>query len=326
MVTLSDIQAARQRIRHYVRHTPVITTANSLTAAPEKLHLKLENLQVAGSFKSRGAFNTLLQLDDAAKARGVVAASGGNHGVALAYAAKQLGISATIFLPESVLEDRVNRIGVWGAQVIQAGSAWDDAHTAGLAYAAEHGMTYVHPFDAKATIAGQGTVGLELLEDVPEMDIVLVAIGGGGLMAGVGLAIKSLKPDVRVIGIEPVGAASMKAAVSTGHVVTLPQVRTIADTLSPRAVSDLTLSLTRQHADELVLVEDIAMVDAMRWLWRESNQLVEPAGAAVIAALQTGAVDISGFKHPVALICGGNAAAGCVFENYESAALNAPAR
>ncbi len=326
MITLSDIQSARQRIHGYVRHTPVITARNTLTHAPETLHLKLENLQVAGSFKTRGVFNTLLQLSDAAKARGVVAASGGNHGVALAYAASRLGIPAAVFLPTSVSDDRVKRAEVWGAQVIQVGSAWDDAHAAAVAYANERNLAYVHPFDAVATIAGQGTVGLELLEDVPEMDIVLIAIGGGGLIAGMGLAIKSLKPDVRIIGIEPVGAASMKAAVDAGQVTTLPQVRTIADTLSPRAVSDLTLSLTREYVDEIVLVEDTAMIEGMRWLWRESNQLVEPAGAAVIAALQTGAVDIAGFKHPVALICGGNASAGCVFSEYETAARNAPAR
>jgi threonine dehydratase len=166
-------------------------------------------------------------------------------------------------------------------------------------------------------VAGQGTLGLELLEDQPALDCVLVAIGGGGLISGVASAIKQARPGVRIIGVEPTGAPSMLHSVEAGRVVTLPRVQTIADTLLPRAVSERTLALTRRYVDEIVLVEDEQMTAAMRWLWTECNQLVEPAGAAVIAALLGGLADIGSATHPVAVICGGNAAAGSVFAAYE---------
>ena len=177
-------------------------------------------------------------------------------------------------------------------------------------------MVYVHPFDADATIAGQGTLGLELLDDVAELDCVLISIGGGGLIGGMAAAIKQVKPNVRIIGVEPTGAPSMKHSVELGHVEPLPEVRTIADTLAPRGVSDRTLALAQRYVDQIVLVEDAAMIEAQRWLWLHYNQLVEPAGAAVMAALAQ--VDVSAYRHPVALICGGNAAAESIWANYEA--------
>lgn len=322
MITLHDIQAARERISAHVRHTPMLDLPNTLTDLPYHLRLKLENAQVVGSFKPRGVFNTLLQMDNETRTRGVVAASGGNHGLALAYAAKRLSVPATVFLPESATPDRVARVQAWGAEVIRVGANWNDTHAQATAYAAEHNLPYVHPFDADKTLAGQGTLALEILEDTPDVDCILIAIGGGGLIAGMALALKTLKPDIRIIGIEPTGAASMKAAVEAGRVVDLPVVNTIADTLAPRAVSDLTLALTQQYVDEIVLVSDAAMVEGMRWLWKNTNQLVEPSGAAAVAAIQTGAVDVTGYACPVALVCGGNAAADSVFDAYASAAKN----
>jgi threonine dehydratase len=313
---LNTYRAALTRIRPYVRHTPVMPLPPLTDELPRGLRLKLENLQVVGSFKPRGVFNTLLQLSDAERAQPVITASGGNHGVAVAYAAWRLGMKATVYLPATATADRVARVEHWGARVVQHGRNWDDAHAIASALAAAEGLPYIHPFDAEQTVAGQGTLGLELLEDVPEMDAVLIAIGGGGLIAGIADVIKQAKPDVRIIGVEPVGAASMQAAMDAGHVVELPQVKTIADTLSPRAVSERTRALTAQHVDEIVLVDDAAMVDSMRWLWLHTNQLVEPSGAAVIAALRTGAVDVSHLRAPVALICGGNAAAESVFTSY----------
>ena len=157
---------------------------------------------------------------------------------------------------------------------------------------------------------------MELLDDLPDLDCVLIAIGGGGLIAGMAAAIKQLRPQARIIGVEPIGSAAMRYAVEAGRVLPLPEVRTIADTLAPRAVCERTLALTQQYVDEIVTVSDADMVAAMRWLWAECNQLVEPAGAAVIAALQTGAVDIGAHTHPVALICGGNAAVESAFAVY----------
>lgn len=319
---LEQIEAARARIAGYVRHTPMLPAPQlragraDAQALPTQLRFKLENVQVTGSFKARGVFNNLLQLDDAQRARGVITASGGNHGVALAYGAWRLGLPAIVYLPERASADREARIAAWGAQVIRHGAAWDDANERALQHAAEAGLTYIHPFDAPGTLAGQGTLGLELLDDVPEMDCVLIAIGGGGLIAGMAAAIKQCRPKVQIIGVEPVGAASMTNSLRAGALTPLPTVTTIADTLAPRSVSERTLALTQRYVDRVELVEDAEMITAMRWLWQECNQLVEPAGAAVLAALQNGSVDLSGFKHPVALICGGNAAAESVFAAY----------
>jgi threonine dehydratase len=309
--------AARERIAPYVRRTPLLPLPALRGDPPSHLRLKLENLQLTGSFKARGVFNNLLQLDPEQRARGVIAASGGNHGAALAYGAWRLGIPATIFLPARASDDRAARVATWGAEVVRHGDVWDDAHQAALARAAETGQVYIHPFDAERTLEGQGTLGLELLDDVPELDYVLIAIGGGGLIAGVAAAIKQSRPGARVVGVEPAGAASMRYAVERGAAEPLAEVRTIADTLAPRAVAQRTLALTQRYVDEIVTETDAQMVDAMRWLWTECNQLVEPAGAAVIAALRSGAADASRYRHPVAVICGGNAAVESVFTAYQ---------
>jgi threonine dehydratase len=319
LVTLGEIAAARRRIAAYVRHTPVLPPP-ALPDLPPQLRLKLENLQVTGSFKVRGAFNALLQLNPARRARGVVAASGGNHGVAVAYAAYQLGVPATIYLPATAADDRAARVARWGAAVVRIGAVWDEAHARAREQATATGQVYLHPFADRPVIAGQGTLGLELLDDLPELDAVLVAIGGGGLIAGVAAALKESRPEVRVVGVEPVGAASMRESRRAGQVVALPAVRTIADTLAPRAVAERTLAHVRRYVDEIVLVEDRRMVEGMRWLWHACNQLVEPAGAAVIAALLDQGNLVGGCRCPVALICGGNAAAEPAFAAYEQAA------
>ncbi len=318
-ISLDTIREARERIRPYVRHTPLAPPPHLTVDVPAQLRLKLENLQVSGSFKPRGVFNTLLQLDETARRRGVVAASGGNHGVALAYAAHRLGIPAVVYLPATASPDRIARVKAWGAELVTVGTVWDETHAQALARAEAEGMTYVHPFDAPATIAGQGTLGLEVLEDVPELDLILISIGGGGLISGMAAAIKQSKPDVKIIGVEPVGAPTMKHSCDLGYVEPLSAVRTIADTLAPQGVSERTLALTQQYVDELVLVDDNAMIEAQRWLWLHYNQLVEPAGAAVIAAL--GQVDVSACHHPLALICGGNAAAESVLSHYTEAGI-----
>ena len=325
---LEHVEAARARIAAYVRHTPLLPppalrNAPSVSAGPSlppQLHLKLENLQVSGSFKARGAFNNLLQLSEAQRARGVITASGGNHGLAIAYAAWRLGMPAIVYLPQRASADREARIAAWGAKVIRHGQAWDDANARAQEHAAADGLAYVHPFDANGTVMGQATLGLEMLDDLPELDCALIAIGGGGLIAGVAAAIKQRRPQARIIGVEPIGAPSMRHSLAAGVVTPLPEVRTIADTLAPRSVSARTLALTQRYVDEVVLVDDAQMVAAMRWLWMECNQLVEPAGAAVLAALLNGAVSVEQHAQPVALICGGNAAAESVFAAYESAA------
>jgi threonine dehydratase len=318
VLTLNQIEATRQRIGPYVRHTPLCPPPQLRSDLPQQLVLKLENLQVTGSFKARGAFNNLLLASPEQRANGVAVASGGNHGLAIAYAAARLHVPATVYLPGSATADREARIVAQGAQVVRfAGANTNALFDAARAHATANGGLFVHAFDAEHTLQGTGTLGLELLDDVPDLDCVLIAIGGGGLIGGMAAAIKQRRPSVRIVGVEPTGAPSMYASLQAGRVIELDSNTTIADTLAPRAVSQLTLELAQRYVDEVVLVDDTSMVQAMRWLWTECNQLVEPAGAAVIAALQTGTVNVSGYARPVALICGGNAAADSVFAAYQ---------
>jgi len=318
MIDSALFDAAHARIAAYVRHTPLLPTPSLRGDFHPNLTLKLENLQITGSFKVRGALNNLLQVDDAQRRRGVCTASGGNHGVALAYAAWRLGCPATIYIPERASADREARIAAWGATVLRHGAVWDDAHEAAVAYAKQRDIPYLHSFEAVNTIAGQGTLGLEMLADVPDADCFIIAIGGGGLISGVATAIKQRRPHATIIGVEPVGAPSMTHSLAAGSLQPLAAINTFADTLAPRMVSEITLAQARAHVDRIVLVNDAQILSAMRWLWQEANQLVEPAGAASIAAMQSGLVDVSEFQHPVALICGGNAAAEPVFAAYQS--------
>jgi threonine dehydratase len=319
-IPLEDFQSARARLVPYIRHTPVLAWPSVHQDQPPGLRLKLENLQVMGSFKPRGVFNNMRQLDPDQRQRGVVAASAGNHGLAVAYVANQLRIPATIYLPAVAIPDRVARIQAWGAHVIQYGDVYDDAQAEAMAHASVEGLAYVPSFDSEPTLAGHGTLALELLEDVPELDCILVAIGGGGLIAGVACALKQLNPQIRIIGVEPTGAPSMYYSVQAGHMIDLPETRTIADTLSTRTVCERTLALTQRYVDEIVMVTDTQIIHAMRWLWAECNQLVEPSGAAALAAALCGVAELSAYQHPVALICGGNAGADSVWQVYEGQA------
>lgn len=321
-IKLSRFEEALQRIRGFVRHTPMAPRPNLVDDMQEGLRFKLENMQVAGSFKARGVFNTLLQLTDEQKKRGIVASSGGNHGLAVAYAITRLGIPGVVVLPNTAAKDRVERVKQWAAEVIQYGDVWDDTHAKALERGAADGLYYIHPFDAEATIEGQGTTALEVLSDVPEVDCVLIAIGGGGLISGMSSVLKQAKPDVTVIGVEPEGAPTMERALKAGKPTQLPEVRTIADTLAPRCVSERTLALTQRFVDDIVLVSDDAMLDGMKWLWQSYNQIVEPSGAAVIAAIRSGKVSLDEFKNPVAIICGGNAAAEPLLSAYKVQALS----
>ncbi|HZU96893.1 MAG TPA: threonine/serine dehydratase [Planctomycetota bacterium] len=303
VLDLAPVLAARERIAPHVRRTPVISWS---PPGGERVHLKLEQLQVGGSFKARGAFNALLTSPAGSLSRGVVTASGGNHGLGVACAARALGAPATIFLPEKAPASTERRLVGLGSRVIRGGVAWDDAWARAVERARATGALLVHPFDDPAVVAGQGTIGLELVEQVPDLDLVVVAIGGGGLVAGVASVIKALRPGARVVGVEPVGAPSMRESVAAGRVVRLASVKTIAGTLAPLAPSQLTLDLTAASVEEVVLVEDADMLSAMRLLWDELRILVEPAGAAALAALVSGKAPLRGARSPVVLVCGAN--------------------
>jgi threonine dehydratase len=305
MIGLHAIEEARRRIAGHVRRTPLVAAAPLSRPLPGggALTLKLESLQVSGSFKARGATNKALTLAPVEARRGLVTASGGNHGLGVAYAGSLIGAPVTIYLPDNAPASKEEKLARWGARVVRIGSVWDEADAAAQAAAARDGLTYVHPFADPAVIAGQGTVGLEILEEAPATDLLLVAIGGGGLIAGVGAAVKALRPDVRVVGIEPVGAPTLHASLRAGAVVELDRIETAANTLAPRKSAEINFAIIRETVDEVVLVTDDEMREAARWLWFELGIAAELSGAAAVAALLSGKVG-AGALRACALICG----------------------
>jgi threonine dehydratase len=294
---LTEIKNAAARIAPHVRRTPAMRIAPGLT-------LHLECLQVAGSFKPRGAFNTMLQLAPETLARGVATASGGNHGLAVAYAAKTLAVPATIYVPASTGEAKRAAIASLGATVTVHGDVWDEADIAARAHAEKNGLAYVHPFADPRVIAGQGTLGLDILAATPSPSTILVAIGGGGLAAGVGLAIKASAPHIRLIGVEPTGAPTLHHSLAAGHPIRLDRIETRAGTLAPRATDALNFAIIRDCFERVVLVEDEAMREAARFLWRDVALATELSGAATVAALRTGAYTPTPGEDIVAIVCG----------------------
>ncbi len=304
-VGLEDVQAAARRLKGRVRRTPILpATFQKQPVGAGDLFLKLEHLQVSGSFKARGAVNTLLSLSDEEIKRGICTASGGNHGLAVAYAGWVAGTRAVVYLPSSTPGSKVDKVRAWGAEVIIEGAVWDEADAAARLRADEEGMTYVPAFSDPRVIAGQGTLGLEILEDIAELDTVVVAIGGGGLISGVATAIKALRPEIRVIGVEPTGAPTLKRSVEQGALVTLERIETAAGTLAPRTSAQINLDIIKERVDSFVLVSDAEMREAARWLWFEYAIGSELAGAASIAAIMKGAVDMGEGRRVAAIICG----------------------
>lgn len=274
---------------------------------PGHLTLKLEFLQVSGSFKARGATNKVLSLPPELVRRGLVTASGGNHGLGVAYAGWCAGVPTTIYLPDSAPESKVTQIESWNAKVVRCGDVWDEANQEALKVAGRDGLTYVHAFADPEVIAGQGTLGLEIAEDAPGLATLVVAIGGGGLISGVSTAAKALIPGVRVIGVEPVGAPTLYESLRAGRVVELERITTAANTLAPRRSSELNLEIVRANVDEIVLVTDEEMIEAARWLWQELGIAAEMSAAAAVAAWLTGRVPDAGGEI-CAVICGAGTA------------------
>ena len=298
--------AAARRIAARVRHTPLLAPGPVLEGGglPSGLRLKLESLQVTGSFKARGASNKVLSLPPDQVARGLITASGGNHGIAVAYAGHVAGSPTTVYLPGRASAAKAAAVERWGATVVRAGDVWDDAHAAATAAARREGLTYLHPFDDPDVIAGQGTIALEILADAPATDLLVVAIGGGGLISGIAAAARAIDPAMRIVGVEPTGAPKLTASLRAGALVTLDEIHTAALTLAPRRSAELNLGLIREHVEEIVLVTDEEMLAAARWLWRELGVAAELSGAAAVAALLFGRVPLRGARQPCAVVCG----------------------
>jgi threonine dehydratase len=306
MITVADVQLAAERIASHVRRTPLVG-AKCLKAKPFgecELLLKLECLQVTGSFKPRGATNKLLSLPEADVRRGIITASGGNHGLAVAYAGWLAKTRTTVYVPENVSPDKQKKLTAWGATVEVCGHHWHEANREALAVAERDGLIYFHPFADPAVIAGQGTLALELLEQTPKLDTLLVAIGGGGLISGVALAAKALRPTIRIIGIEPTGAATMYASVKAGRVVALPGITTTVPTLAALQTEPVNLEIVQRHVDDIVLIEDDDMREAARWLWFEMGLAADMSGAAGVAALLSKKVRPRSGERVCVLVCG----------------------
>jgi threonine dehydratase len=305
-LTISEIRTASSRIKGYVRRTPLISCqpARGAAAFGESLMLKLECLQVTGSFKARGAINKLKSLSQDSLSRGIITASGGNHGLAVAYAGWLAKVPTRIYLPTTAPAEKIKKLRQWGAEVVIEGDAWDDSNQAALSVAEREGLAYFHPFADSAVIAGQGTVALEILDDAPQTDTLLVAIGGGGLISGIAVAAKALNPSIRIVGIEPVGAATLYSSLKAERLVELDRIETSAGTLAARRTSQLNFDLVREHVSEIVLVSDDEMRDSARWLWFELGIAAELSGAAAMAALLGQHYRALSGERICALVCG----------------------
>jgi threonine dehydratase len=294
LVSLDDIRAAATRIRTIVRRTPLVEVRG--------LFLKCENLQPGGAFKIRGACNMLAQLPPGTRAAGVITYSSGNHGTAVALVADALGVPAVVVMPENAARIKVEKVLQYGAEVFFAGSTSDDRKGRAEELAQQRGLTIVPPFDHPWIIAGQGTTGLEILEQLPAVRVIYVPVGGGGQIAGISAAVKRMRAHVRVIGVEPLNAARMTRSIGAGHPVTLERAVSIADGLLTLRPGDLTFAHVRELVDDVVTVDDEAIASAVRWLFTEAKLVAEPSGAAAVAA----ALRAREEANVVAVVSGGN--------------------
>ncbi len=305
MITKDDIADARRRIQPHIHLTPVISSTRlGNRAGGVHLSLKCESMQRTGSFKARGALNAMMQLSHAEKARGVVTVSAGNHAAALAWAAGLVGSECIAVMPEGASRAKVEATEGYGGKVELVPGEKARAFERAQQIASE-GRVMIHPFEDPRVAAGQGTVGLELLEQVPDLQTLVVPIGGGGLISGLAVAIKSAKPDVRIIGVEPEGAATMRKSLDAGSPQQIP-VDTVADGLAAPMVGAMTLEATQRFVDDVVLVSDEEILSAMRELIGYAKLVAEPAAAAGVAALLSGKVQAERGSRVVAILSGGN--------------------
>ncbi|MDI3269156.1 MAG: threonine ammonia-lyase [Bacillota bacterium] len=304
MVSLKDIERAWESVQPIIRATPLRHIHSLDRVAGRHLLLKMENEQRTGSFKIRGAYHKICRLSPEEKARGVVAASAGNHAQGVALAARELGTKATIVMPLLASIPKVMATRDYGAQAVLHGETYDEAYQKALELQQEHGYTFVHAFDDPHIIAGQGTVGLEILQEAPQVEVVVVPIGGGGLISGIATAIKEKNPGVKVIGVQARGAPAIYRSLQEGRPVQLTQVRTIADGLAIKKPSSTTLDIIGRYVDDVVLVEEEQIARAMILLAERGKAIVEGAGAAALAAVLAGEVPAA--ATTAVLVSGGN--------------------
>lgn len=304
-VTLDDVRAARERIASAISRTPLAASENLSKICGNRIYCKFENLNITGSFKERGALNKLLTLTAAEKKAGVITASAGNHAQGVSYHAARLGIAATIVMPTRTPLIKVSAVKSHGAEVVLHGANYDDAYAKACELRDERKLTMVHPFNDLAVIAGQGTIALEILEQLPEVDTIVIPIGGGGLASGIGVAMKALAPQVRLYGVEARRIASMDASLAKGELVTLPGARTLAEGIAVRTPGDLTFPLIQKVIDGVVTVDEEEIASSILLLIEREKTVVEGAGATTLAAVVNDRLPMAG-KNVVLILSGGN--------------------
>jgi threonine dehydratase len=302
----ADFEAACRRVEPHIHRTPLLTSRSLSQQTGFDVRLKAELFQRTGSYKIRGPLNKIPLLTADERRRGVICSSAGNHAQGVALAARIHGIDAVVVMAENATPSKVAATLGYGAEVIRHGTIWDDANEKAQELVRERGYTYIHPFDDIELIAGQGTLGLEIVRDWPEVDVVVVPIGGGGLISGVSMAVKSLKPSARVVGVESSGAPGMRDSVSRGSVVTLDRVDCIIDGLRVKRVGETTFEIVRRYVDEIVTLPDEAIFDAMIWIMSHAKLVVEGAAAAPVAALLANLISAPRGAKVACVLSGGN--------------------
>ncbi|WP_394273767.1 threonine ammonia-lyase [Butyricicoccus sp.] len=305
MITIQDIDAAAKRLQSVVHNIPLepSTTFSGMTGA--EVYLKCENQQKTGSFKVRGAYNKIMKLNEQGDLKSVIASSAGNHAQGVAFAASSIGIPATICMPRSTPIAKVSATQGYGANVVLSGSCYDDAYAKAMSIVEETGATFIHPFDDEDVMAGQGTIGLEILRDLPAVDVILVPAGGGGLLSGVAACVKQINPRIQVIGVQAEGAPAIANSFHQDGIRPSDSVHTIADGIAVKCPGTKTMEHINAFVDDMITVSDDEIASTILLLLERTKQVVEPAGASSLAALLSGRYDFSG-KKVVCLLSGGN--------------------
>ncbi|AXX84132.1 MULTISPECIES: threonine ammonia-lyase [Aliarcobacter] len=305
MITLNDIKDAKKRLENTISKTPLMKAPILSKEKNAQIYLKEDNLQITGSFKLRGAFNKVAMLDSAKREAGVVAASAGNHAQGLAFAAQYFGCVATIFMPEATPLTKVIGVKSYGANVVLTGENFDEAYASAIKFAKDNNKEFVHPFADDEVIAGQGTIALEILESIENIDQIIVPIGGGGLISGIAIAAKSINPNIKITGVVASGAKGMKESFEARMPIDSSSVRTIADGIAVRDVTPKLLDIILEYVDEIIEVSDNETANAILFLLEKHKLMVEGAGAVSVAAIMHDKVDIAG-KKVCAVVSGGN--------------------
>ena len=305
MLTFKDIQEAYEILKPVVKRTPLEHSKTFSRILKTNVYLKEENLQTTGSFKIRGAYNKIYHLTKQERKHGVVCASAGNHAQGVAYASTLMGLKSTVYMPIYTSPTKIIATKSYGATVVLDGITYDDAYNAAKKYTEENKMTFVHAFNDDFVIAGQGTIGIEIFNALPQVDAVLVPIGGGGLISGIALALKTLKPNVKIIGVEAEGAQSMKLSLEQNKIIPLKSIMTIADGIAVKTPKELTFSLAQLYVDKVVTVNDEEIANALYLLLQRAKLVVEPAGAVALAALLSKKISFPK-KNVAAVLSGGN--------------------